>query len=270
MAATTLLQRSGLTIVDYRCEARLHDRPFAEYHNAFSLSYVRKGSFGYRLGRRSFDLVAGAVLVGRPGDEYRCTHEHVCGDECLSIQLSPELAETFRSRAPIWRMGSMPPVAELLVLGELAQAAAGGQSGAALDEVALWLVARFVETASGRSTEQAIGARDRRRVVDAARWIDEHAHEAIDLERVAGVAGLSVYHFLRVFSRVLAVTPHQYLVASRLRRAARLLAEGDRPVTDIAFDVGFGDLSNFMRTFRRAAGVSPRRFRQARLFGPNP
>ena len=74
---------------------------------------------------------------------------------------------------------------------------------------------------------------------------------------------MSPYHFLRLFSRVLGVTPHQYLVRSRLRHAARLLADDSRPITEVAFEVGFGDLSNFVRTFRRAAGVSPRRFRQA-------
>ena len=59
------------------------------------------------------------------------------------------------------------------------------------------------------------------------------------------------------------MTPHQYLVRSRLRRAARLLADDARSITDVAFDVGFGDLSNFVRTFHRAAGVSPRAFRRA-------
>ncbi len=75
-------------------------------------------------------------------------------------------------------------------------------------------------------------------------------------------AGLSTFHFLRVFSRVLGVTPHQYLLAARLRRAAALLAHPDRPVTDVAFEVGFGDLSHFARTFRRSVGVSPGRFRR--------
>ena len=51
--------------------------------------------------------------------------------------------------------------------------------------------------------------------------------------------------------------------SSRLRRAARLLAEESLPITDVAYDVGFGDLSNFVRTFHRAAGVSPRGFRRA-------
>jgi len=58
------------------------------------------------------------------------------------------------------------------------------------------------------------------------------------------------------------VTQHQYLVRSRLRRAARLLAEDSRSVTDVAYDVGFADLSNFVRTFRRAAGVAPAAFRR--------
>ena len=75
--------------------------------------------------------------------------------------------------------------------------------------------------------------------------------------------GVSAFHFLRLFSRVLGVTPHQYLVRSRLRRAARLLADDDMDVTEIAYDVGFGDLSNFVRTFHRAAGVPPMKFRQA-------
>jgi len=82
-------------------------------------------------------------------------------------------------------------------------------------------------------------------------------------KRAAAQAELSPFHFLRLFSGVLGVTPHQYLVRSRLRHAARFLADDQRPVTDVAYDVGFGDLSNFVRTFHRAAGVSPRKFREA-------
>jgi AraC-like DNA-binding protein len=103
---------------------------------------------------------------------------------------------------------------------------------------------------------------DRRRAVEAALWIDAHSHQELALEAIAAEAGLSPYHFLRLFANVLGVTPHQYLVRSRLRHAARLLSQEERAITDVAFDVGFGDLSNFVRTFRRAAGVSPGEFRR--------
>jgi AraC-like DNA-binding protein len=94
-------------------------------------------------------------------------------------------------------------------------------------------------------------------------WIDAHSHGDIDLADAAAQADISPFHFLRLFAGVLGVTPHQYLVRSRLRHAARLLTDDARSVTDVAYDVGFADLSNFVRTFHRAAGVSPRKFRQA-------
>lgn len=50
---------------------------------------------------------------------------------------------------------------------------------------------------------------------------------------------------------------------SRLRRAAQLLAQPERSITEVALDCGFGDLSNFVRTFRRATGVTPGAFRRA-------
>jgi AraC-like DNA-binding protein len=151
-----------------------------------------------------------------------------------------------------------------MVLGELAQAAAEGRSDLGLDEIGALFASRFVEVVTGRPRVFASAtARDRRRAVETALWIDANSHRELDLEGAAAQADISPFHFLRLFSSVLGVTPHQYLVRSRLRHAARLLADDDRPVTDVAYDVGFGDLSNFVRTFHRAAGVSPRRFREA-------
>jgi AraC family transcriptional regulator len=264
MPATTLLRRESLAVVDYRCDAGPGDEPFVERHHRFSIAYVRKGSFGYRARGERFELVAGSLLVGHPGDEYVCTHDHAAGDECLSFHLDGGLVEAIGGAPELFRTGRVPPLPELMVLGELAQAAADGRSDAGLDEVGMLFAARFVDVVSGRRRERAdAGARDRRRAVEAALFIDANAHEPLDLETAAEEVGLSPFHFLRLFARVLGVTPHQYLVRSRLRHAARLLADADRPITEVALDVGFQDLSNFVRTFRRAAGVSPGGFRRA-------
>ncbi len=264
MTRTTLLQRGSITVSDFRCNAGPDDTPFVEQYASHSISYVRKGSFGCRCRGRSFELVAGSILVGYPGDEFICTHDHGCGDECLSFFLDQEAVQAIGDRPQAWRIGAAPPLPELMVLGELAQAAAEGRSDIGLDEVGGWFANRFVEVVSGRARGNApANARDRRRAVETALWIDAHSHEEIDLEQAAAQADISPFHFLRVFANVLGVTPHQYLVRSRLRRAARLLADDDRSVTDIAYDVGFGDLSNFVRTFHRAAGASPRAFRDA-------
>ena len=270
MVTTTVLRSGSISVTDYRCSAGPADKPFVELHPGFSVSYVRTGSFGYRFRGKSFELVAGSILVGHPGDEFMCTHDHhVCGDECLSFQLAPALVETIgqgskNRQTEIWRAGCVPPLPELMVVGELAQAAAEGTSDISLDEAGMLLAARFVTVVSGRKRKPPEArAYDRRRAVEAALWLDTHSREPIDLESAARHAGLSPFHFLRLFAKVLGVTPHQYLLRSRLRHAARLLTDDARPITDVAFDVGFADLSNFVRTFHRAAGVSPRGFRRA-------
>ena len=261
--AAQVFSSSDISVVDYRCTLGPTDRPFPEVHRCFSLAYVRKGSFGCRSGGRMFELVAGSILVGHPGVEYTCTHEHhVCGDECLSFQFSPELVGPLGA-AKAWRAGALPPLAPLIVIGELAQAAVEKKCDVSLEEAGMILAARFAAAASGESNTAELSARERRRAVEAAMWINEHAHEAVDLARAARLSGLSPFHFLRSFAKTIGVTPHQYLVRCRLQHAARLLAERQRAITDVAFDCGFNDLSNFIRSFRRAAGLSPRAFRRA-------
>lgn len=266
MRSTTLLSTALLDVNDCRCDARSGEQPFVEQHARSSVSYVRRGTFGYRTRGRAYELVAGSVLVGHRGDEYVCTHDHHDhGDECLSFQLAPELIAELDDSPERWRVGIIPPHPRLMVLGELSQSIAAGNSDVGLDELALTFARRVVELAAGDSPRSdELAARDRRRAALAALYIDEHAERALALEDVARVAGVSPFHFLRVFARALGVTPHQYLVRSRLRRAARLLADDTRSVTEVALDVGFGDVSNFVRTFRRAAGVSPTAFRRAR------
>ena len=79
---------------------------------------------------------------------------------------------------------------------------------------------------------------------------------------------MSPYHFLRVFRAVAGVTPHQYVMRTRLRRAAVALATNEEPIADIAFAHGFGDLSTFVTTFRRVFGAAPRAYRAAHARSP--
>ncbi len=252
MSARTLFRSASLVVDEFRCSAHRGDVPYAEVFGDFSLSYVSRGSFGCRTRGADHELVAGSLLIGRAGDEYACTHEHLAGgDECLAFHFAPALAEEIGAASAIAGAGSAPPLPELMVIGELALAAARGDSNLGLDELALVFAHRFVAHAGSR-TRQAVpaSARDRARAVESGHWLDANAHQPLDLAGAAQRVGLSEFHFLRVFARVLGVTPHQYLVRSRLRRAARLLAEGARSITEVALEAGFADLS------RRASRIS--------------
>jgi AraC family transcriptional regulator len=254
---TEVSRGEHVRIVDYRCSRGPHDPSSGtEVHRGYSLSYVRRGAFGCRAEGRAFELVVGSLFVGRPGAEYIATHDHACGDECFSFQFSTEFVDLLGG-GDVWRTVAVPPLAKLAVLAERAYAA----RGAGADELGLLLAERFVAIASGKRRAVRPSARDRARAVRAAEWLDAHATEPVSLDDVAREVGLGAFHFLRVFGSVFGVTPHQYLIGARLRRAAQLLASTSQPITEIAYDVGFNDLSNFVRTFRAAAGVSPRAFR---------
>jgi AraC family transcriptional regulator len=213
MLATRELRSGHLSVVDYRCNAGPADAPFVEVHRAHSVSYVRKGGFGCKIMAESFELVAGSILVGHPGDEFVCTHDHRAGgDECLSFQLAPGLVETIDDRAIIWRTGCLPPLPELMVLGELAQAAAEGRSDIGLDEVGLLFTARFAEIVSGQKRKPPLGRpSDRRWMVEAALFLDESSRLPLD------------HNFVRTFGRAAGVSP----------RAFRRAAKGDRKILQV-------------------------------------
>lgn len=90
---------------------------------------------------------------------------------------------------------------------------------------------------------------------------DEMGSPDLDLQRVASRAGLSKFHFVRAFRSKTGITPIQYLNRLRVDVAKQKLQSGAQAVTEIAFDVGFADLSTFNKAFKRHAGMSPTQYR---------
>lgn len=92
-------------------------------------------------------------------------------------------------------------------------------------------------------------------------YVETHLHEKIQEETVAQLCGMSCSEFSRAFKRDQGTTFRDYLVNSRVQRAANMLSKTNCSVTDAAFSVGFRDLSHFARLFRRTMGCSPREYR---------
>ncbi|WP_342372675.1 helix-turn-helix transcriptional regulator [Propioniciclava soli] len=90
----------------------------------------------------------------------------------------------------------------------------------------------------------------------------ERATEGITVADLADAAGYSPFHFSRLFSAVLPMSPGQYLTVLRMDAAKRLLLAGTDPVIDVATAVGFDSLSSFARRFRATVGVPPAQMRQ--------
>lgn len=259
----------GVRVTRFVCAAGPRDRPFEEQHSAFSLAVVLSGCFCYRSRGVTHAMAPGSVLLGEPDEPFTCSHEHGVGDVCLCVALSEDrFASVASACAAPGRPFAAPSLPPLARVSALARALAAGADGPACEELALDLAGAALsalrDRAEGPSPPRPASAVDRRRVLAAARFIEAHARDPLTLEDLARQAGLSAFHFLRTFRGVLGATPHQYLVRTRVERAAARLLAGDASITELAFEEGFGDLSNFIRTFRRLLGVSPGEFARRR------
>ena len=271
LAKRTLAAGEGWSLHEVVCRSGPSDRLFEERHEGFSVSAVIEGSFTYRSDAGQGLLYPGALLLGNDGWCFECGHQHGVGDRCISLNVREELfgeiaasaasTSRFRFSAP-----SLPPSPKALPVVAWMEALSSTGSSPRREDLALRLIERVIAALAGdRRLPAAPTEREARRVLEAVRLVEAEPARPIDLGRMASVAGMSKYHFLRVFRRLTGMTPHQYLISVRLRRAALALASSRQPVIAVALDAGFGDLSTFNKTFRAAFGLTPTQYRGSRV-----
>ena len=114
----------------------------------------------------------------------------------------------------------------------------------------------------GRRGERIVDGDLFRRLVVARDFIGAYHAEPLPLATIARQAGVSPFHFLRLYRQVFAVTPHEQQTRFRLERARALLAHGQASVTEVCFAVGYQSLGSFSTLFTRRTGRSPARFQR--------
>jgi AraC-like DNA-binding protein len=208
------------------------------------------------------------MLLGNAGSCFECGHEHAAGDRCLAFHYSPEFLEAVVADTPGTRKigfaaPRLPPLRHFARLLAEAEIARDDGDGNALEEIALRLAGGVASTLAGTAADRPRRPNrfDQRRVSEAVRRIELAAHEPLALTDLASETATSPFHFLRSFRQTTGMTPHQYVLRTRLHRAAVRLRLSDEPISAIAFDAGFSDLSTFNRRFRRVMGVTPGAFR---------
>jgi AraC family transcriptional regulator len=265
ITSRALASGRGWTVRDVVCTAGPRDRPFEEQHASVCIAAVLHGTFQYRTAHGSATLAAGALLLGNAGTCFECGHQHGVGDRCLSFHFAPDYFEDVVAAVPGARRAAfaVPRLAPSASFTPLI-AAAETADAMELEELSLCIAgaaaARLAET---KRDAAAPSHRDAQRVSEAVRRIEAEAHEPLTVGALAAAAAMSPYHFLRRFRAVIGITPHQFVLAQRLRRAAARLRQSDESVTAIAYEAGFSDLSTFNRRFRRIMGVTPTGYRRA-------
>jgi AraC family transcriptional regulator len=241
-----------------------HHDPKEEFVPGYFVSFVEQGSFEFSLGRQSWRLGPGDVLLGYPGLPYRFRHAEAHPDDvCFSVAF-PAAGET-----PPWGSRNVPmlrPNNRLRYLHHTLAQRAESASGFDVD-------CRAAELLAAVAACVGTGPRDffrhsqlcwyAERIEAAREQLERRFDQQHSLRQLAGSVGMSTFHFARVFSELVGTAPHQYLLRTRLRNAAQMLQQG-ASVTDTCFACGFQNLSHFVRLFRRRFGTSPSRYEPKR------
>lgn len=168
-----------------------------------------------------------------------------------------EIIPSFESRSPI--IESMARMA----FDELQRGNATGTNLYA-DSVANLLAVQLLREYSSERMppeKRYVNGLSNRKLAIVLDLIESDLAEDLSLKILATAAGLSEYHFLRMFKQSTGYTPHQYVINQRIERARELLVKTDLPITEIAYLLGFSTPAHFTHHFRRKTGFTPSEMR---------
>lgn len=102
-------------------------------------------------------------------------------------------------------------------------------------------------------------------IQEVKKYISEHLHDELTVQRLAEQMHMSTSHFSRVFKQQTGFTPYDYVLIARLNRAKVYLQKTNLTVSEIAYEVGFNSESNFIYFFTSHSGLSPNKFRKLKF-----
>lgn len=235
----------------------VHQDPEREHAVGHAVSFVETGSFQVRTIGAWQALGVNSLFVTTPGMEFSCAHDddHP-GDRCLSVAYSDAAVESARASLTLAGSPTRPLTNRVAFIQRTLQTCARGDEARteALAGALLWSLASGI-------AKQALYRPERlawyaARVERAKALIEARYAEPLSLSVLARDAGMSLFHFARIFGELEGRPPHRFLTDVRLTHAHSRLRDG-AGVTETCFAVGFGSLSHFVTTFRRRYGTRP-------------
>jgi len=264
----TLVDGAGFSACDCVCEHGRHSPTVVGEYRRTRVGVNLIGAFHVRSSGGDALIGPNAMLLGNAGAAYEFRHVDDGGDRSIVFEYDDAFLDEIARSVPrvhrecgAFRRALVPgsPAATEAVV--LAREALRGGDVEALREAAL--AAAGVALIAGRDVAPDASAWSMAqvgRVARTLRYIEANLAGDCSLEALAAHAGLSRYHFLRVFRAMTGQTPRQHVIATRLRSAATVLKTTRKPITEIALEVGFGDLSHFTNSFSQTFGASPRAY----------
>lgn len=271
----TLYESPLCTVHDFLCRCTECTTSKTESQESFSIAYVRKGNFEFKVFRNDLDAHHGLFLVCKPGYEHRVRHVHDLPDECTIFSLPAENLESFKSQASefSWFFNN-PDIQSVLIratpqtehlhyiiiheLGKL-------RPHTLFIEQLVTDLLLMVVSAGVPQEHTPLSYKQKKfylPVIESVKhYINDRFTDDISLTELADVGHLSPFHFSRLFKTLTGVTPYTYLLRVRLAQATVQIRNTHLPITDIAFSCGFNSLEHFSASYKNIYGKAPSQLR---------
>lgn len=276
----TLYTSDFYVINDFRCRCTDCRTSTAEYSDSFCVAFVRKGNFLFNVFRQVLDSHTGCILVTKPGYEHTVTHTHKIPDECTVFEFKQgfyhEFIEHYKPgnfflnndlHSTLVKTSAEIEFLHYNILQLIQEKAAKLE----IDQLVLEVMEKVLERMAQYKPEVKIDTRLKKNhlstIERAKEFITRHFSEDISLMDIAGYCHVSPFHFSRIFKVFTSSTPHQFLLAIRLKHAELMLRSTRSPVADVAFSSGFKSIQYFTSAFRRRYDCPPARYSMQKISG---
>jgi AraC family transcriptional regulator len=258
---------AGYCLADLRCTPVRDGWRADGVYTESGVGLVLSGVFDYACEGRGNTTVPGAFVFANRDKEFSCQHLCADGNRRLVLFFAGDLLEAIADDLCLdsasFPTASAPPSPLTPVIsGQMLRIARQDEDS---DEAAAAIAQSALLSASGRSGQDTAPPADRQRIIAVVRHINASFNEPCTLGELASIAGMSQFRFARRFRAVTGESANQYVLNRRLSAAAAQLLATRRSVSEIAYEVGFNDLSYFYTRFKGAFGSAPGEWRRLRV-----
>lgn len=234
------------------------------FHDHYVIGFIVNGRRLLRCNRQECMVCRGDIMLFNPHDAHRCEQadKNALDYRCIHIQPDVMRQTVYEITGQNYLPRFTPPVlfrSDLASsLRELHLMILQERITFEKEELFFFLIEQLIRDYSEPVPAQApeTGVPE---IQAACSYLEAHYADAVSLDELSAAAGLSKYHFLRLFTKEKGITPCSYLEAIRIGNAKRLL-EGGMPPVEAAFQTGFSDQSHFTNFFKRLTGLTPRQY----------
>ncbi|MBN2641711.1 MAG: AraC family transcriptional regulator [Victivallales bacterium] len=229
--------------------------------------FTVSGRGRFRHGKHYYDLPPGSGFIADiPGDNcyflpddsdyWEMIYISMLGSEAIRL-----LKELVKKNGPVFRLDDESRTLEIFM--DIFRLAQKGKIDNAFGASNLGY--NFI---MGLYEDVLLGDWDKKRqpefILKVINFCMGHIANAVSIDEMADISGLSRFHFSREFKKYTGLSPMAYMNELRVKRATRMLQVENKTVKEIAFECGYEDLSYFTKVFKKSTGITPAGFRNAK------